>query len=202
MWGAGTRPPPTFHMRFISQYPEYKFQARPQRQRALGDGGVEVTQEPIYCEFQPLHSGAMMYENEVAHAIQNFDFRGNTQSEDEATPTDPIQRLSVYDTDEQAQAHGWDEETQAFVEARLTELALNAPSECIQITDAPIAPPFPRYDEWDGPSPDMLIVRLIEDGHDLPLILHYERTFGRKREKIIKALEETIEAQKEMTVSA
>jgi hypothetical protein len=48
----------------------------------------------------------------------------------------------------------------------------------------------------------MLIVRLIEDGHDLPLVLHYERTFGPKRPEIIAALEETIELQKESVVSA
>lgn len=189
-------------MRFISQYPEYKFQARVMRQKALGDGGVEVTQEPIYCEFQPVHSQTMIYENEVTHALQHFDFRGNTQSEDEATPSDPMLRLSVYDTDEQAEAHQWDADTKAMVDARLTQLALDAPGEVIQVTDTPIAPPFPRYDEWDGDDPEQLMVKLIEDGHDLELVLHYERTFGRRRPVIIDALERSIEAMKEMTVSA
>ena len=189
-------------MRFISQYPEYKFQARVMRQKALGDGGVEVTQEPIYCEFQPVHSQAMIYENEVAAALQHFDFRGNTQSEDEATPSDPMLRLSVYDTDEQAIAQSWSEDDKALVEERLTQLALDAPAEVIQVTDTPIAPPFPCYDEWDGDDPEQLMVKLIEDGHDLPLVLHYERTFGQKRPVIIAVLEQTIEAQKEMVVSA
>ena len=189
-------------MRFVSQYPGYKFQARPQRTRALGDGGVEVTQEPIYCEFLAVGAGAMVYENEIATALKHFEFRGNTQGQDEATPTDPMLRLAIYDTDEMAQVHHWDPETKTFVEGRLQQLCLESPTECLLVMDTPIAKPFPAYDEWDGPDPEMLIVRLIEDGHDLPLVLHYERTFGPKRPKIIAALEETIELQKESVVSA
>ena len=189
-------------MRFISQNPGYVYQVRVQRQRALGDGGVEVTQEPIYARFKAVHSGGMIYENEVAQALKHFDFRGNTQSEDEATPTDPMLRLAVFDTQEAAQEEGWDEEIVGIVESRLTQAALEVPSEMLQVTDTPIAAPFPRYDTWDGPDPDMLMARLIEDGYDLPLVLHYERTFGPKRPHIIKALETTIELQKELTVSA
>ena len=189
-------------MRFISQYPGYRFQVRPQRQRALGDGGTEVTQEPIYAEFMSVGGGAMVYENEIAAALRHFEFRGNTQHEDEATPTDPMLRLAIYDTDEMAQIHQWDEETKTFVENRLQQLCYEAPTECIMVMDTPIAPPFPAYDTWDGPDTEMLMVKLIEDGHDLPLVLHYERTFGPKRPKIIEALEATIEAQKESVVSA
>jgi len=189
-------------MRFISQYPGYKFQVRPQRQRGMGDGSMEILQEPIYAEFFPVHSGAMIYENEVAAAIQHFEFRGNTQLQDEATPTDPMQRLAVFDSDEFAAAQQLTAEEKELVEARLQKLCLDAPSECILVADTPIAAPFPTYDEWQGPNPEMLMVKLIEDGYDLPLVLHYERVFGRKRPAIIEALEQTIEAQKEMTVSA
>jgi hypothetical protein len=189
-------------MRFISQYADYKFQARPQRSRALGDGGVEITQEGIYCQFLSVGAGAMVYENEIAAALKHFEFRGNTQHEDEATPSDPMLRLAVYDTNEMARANGWDEATQTLVEERLQQLCYEAPSECLLVMDTPIAKPFPAYDEWDGPDPERLIVKLIEDGHDLPLVLHYERTFGPNRPQIIAALEETIEAQKETVVSA
>jgi len=189
-------------MRFVSQYPLYRFQIRPQRQKALGDGGIEVTQEPIYAVFAPVYGGAMLYENELAESLRHFDFRGNTQGQDEATPTDPMQRLSVFDSQEAAQKEGWDEETEKLVENRLIQAAQEVPTEVLVVADTPIAPPFPRYDEWDGPDTEMLIVKLIEDGHDLPLVLHYERTFGPRREKIIAALEETIELQKENIVAA
>lgn len=189
-------------MRFISQSPGYKFQVRPMRSRALGDGGVETTQEPIYAEFLPVYGGAMIYENEVAAALSHFDFRGNTQSEDEATPTDPTNRLSVFDTEEFAQAEHLNDDEKALVEARLQQLCIEAPSECLLVMDAPIAAPFPAYDDWDGPEVEQLMVKLIEDGYDLALILHYERTFGPKRERIIDALERTIELQKEQTILA
>jgi len=189
-------------MRFVSQYPQYKFQARPQRSRALGDGGVEITQEGIYCQFVAAHSGGMLYENEVAQALAHFEFRGNTQGEDEATPTDPMTRLSVYDTQEAAQAEQWDEEILRMVEQRLVEAAVTSPGELIMVTDKPIAAPFPAYDDWDGPEVEMLMVKLIEDGHDLELVLHYERAFGPRREHIINALEATIEARRENIVAA
>lgn len=189
-------------MRFISQYPGYKFQVRPQRQRGMGDGSMEILQEPIYAEFFPVHSGAMIYENEVATALSHFDFRGNTQLMDEATPSDPMQRLSVFDSDEFAAAQQLTDDERALVEQRLQQLCQEAPSECLLVSSTPIAAPFPTYDEWQGPNPEMLMVKLIEDGHDLPLVLHYERVFGPKRPEIIEALEQTIEAQKEMTVSA
>jgi hypothetical protein len=188
-------------MRFISQFPGYKFQVRPMRQQALGDGGVHVTQEPIYAEFLPVHSGAMIWENETAAAMRHFEFRGMTQEQDEATPSDPIQRLSVFDTEDFAQAQQLSEDDKAEVEARLQQLCLEAPNECLMVTDKPIQPPFPRYDDFDG-EPEQLMVKLVEDGHDLDLVLHYERTFGRKRPVIIDALEQTIEFRKEQTVSA
>lgn len=189
-------------MRFISQNPGYKFQVRPQRQRGMGDGSVEVLQEPIYAEFLPVHSGAMIYENEVAAALRHFAFRGNTQEQDEATPTDPMLRLAVFDTDEFALREHLSDQEVELVEARLMELAQTTPEECLYVESTPIAPPFPRYDEWQGPDVEMLMVKLIEDGHDLALVLHYERTFGPKRPEIIEALEQSIELQKEDVVPA
>jgi hypothetical protein len=189
-------------MRFISQYPGYKFQVRPQRQRGMGDGSVEILTEPIYAEFLPVHSGAMIYENEVATAIAHFDFRGNTQLPDEATPSDPMNRLAVFDSDEFAEAQHLSDDERVLVEQRLQQLCLEAPTECLMVSDTPIAAPFPAWDTWEGPDTELLMVRLIEDGHDLPLVLHYERTFGPKRPEIIEALEQTIEAQQENVVSA
>lgn len=189
-------------MRLISQHPGYKFQIRPQRQRGLGDGGVEITQEPIYAEFMSVNGGAMIYENEVTAALQHFAFRGNTQEQDEATPSDPMLRLSVFDSQEFAQGRDFSPEEIELIEGRLTQLALEAPDEVLMITASPIAAPFPRYDEWDGDDPEQLVVKLIEDGHDLNLVLHYERSFGRNRAYIIETLERAIEMQQEHVVNA
>lgn len=189
-------------MRFITQYPGYKFQIRPQRQRGMGDGSIEILQEPLYAVFQPVHSGAMIYENEAAAALQHFDFRGNTQLRDEATPSDPMQRLAVFDTDEFAEAEHLTEDEKQMVETRLLQLCSEAPSECIVVTSKPISAPYPAWDEWDGEDTEALMMKLVEDGHDLDLVLHYERTFGTKREKVIAALEEAIEIRNELIVKA
>jgi hypothetical protein len=188
-------------MRVISQYTNHVVQIRPMRQRALGDGGVEVTQDPIYCVFQPAEQGAFIFENEKEAAERHFSFPGLTQHEDEATPSDPIYRLSVFDTDEAAEKEGWDAATKAEVEQTLMRKSQTAPQNILVITDTPIAAPFPRYDEFVG-DPDELVLKLAEDGHDLDRVLHYERTFGQRRVDVIEALERGIENQAATHVTA
>lgn len=188
-------------MRVITQYPGMVAQIRPQRQRSLGDGSIEITTEPIYAPFKSVEAGAMIYENEEAAALRHFSFHGNTQDQGEAIPTNPMNRLAVFDTDEAAQAEGWDADTKQRVEERLMQMVMEEPASFLIVTDTPIAPPFPRYDTYDGTA-TQLVVKLIEDGYDLELTLHYERVFGQKREEVIEALEEAIEMSKEHIVSA
>ena len=64
-------------MRFVSQYPGYGPQIRPQRQRALGDGGVEVLVPGLYVKFTPVSEGGMVYENERLAALNHFNFKVN-----------------------------------------------------------------------------------------------------------------------------
>jgi hypothetical protein len=178
--------------RYLSQYPLYKLQVRPQRQKALGDGGIEVTQEPLYAEFQPFYDGGMVFENEETAALKHFGFRGNTQEADQATPSNPLLRLSIFDTDEMAKRNGWDEETQALIEAKLDDWASQCPDEILKVTTTPIQPPYPNWDEDDRP-PEQLIVRLQEDGYDFENVLYYEKVFGRNRPDVVAALELAIE---------
>jgi hypothetical protein len=188
-------------VRFITQYPGYIVQIRPQRQRSLGDGSIEITQEPIYARFRPLRDGAFIFENEEAQAVKTFDFRGNTQELDQATPTDPLQRLALYDTDEEAEREQWDRETREVVERKLIEITRESPNDLILITTHPIEAPFPRYDGWEGSAKD-LVARVMEDGFDLEQVLYYEMTFGPKRLEVVGTLEAMIEVEKEQTVNA
>ena len=80
-------------MRFISQYPSYGIQIRPQRVRPLGDGTSQTLQEPLYIKFIPADEGGMIYEKEQYEASKRFDFHGSQQHQDEATPVDTIHRL-------------------------------------------------------------------------------------------------------------
>jgi hypothetical protein len=188
-------------MRFVSQFQGYGAQVRVQRQRALGDGGVEVLQDGLYVQFVPVHSGGMLYENERRLALDHFNFRGNTQDIGEAIPTDPQQRLAVCDTEEMALTEGWSDEDRKLVEDRLIELAATTPQEVLLVADTPITAPFPNYDAYDG-DPHALVIRLIEDGHDLEQTLYYERVFGLKRQGIIEALEDALEIQREQVIIA
>jgi len=188
-------------MRFVSQYPNWKLQIRPQRSKALGDGGVEVTQEAIYAQFMSVQDGAMIFENEVATALKHFSFRGNTQLQDEATPSDPINRLSVFDSQEAAAANEWSPDTQAEVERALVDYAYNAVQDLFVVTTKPIEAPFPNYDVYDG-TPQELLSKLVEDGYDLELVLYYEQTFGMKRAEIIEILQRAVAIQVEQFVTA
>ena len=170
-------------MRFISQNTNHVVQIRPMRQRALGDGGVEVVQEPIYAAFTPCEQGGFLYENEKEAAEKHFRFYGLTQHEDEATPSDPIYRLSIYDTDEEAKKQGWDVDTKDLVEATLTHSSQLAPDSILVIESTPIAAPFPAYDSYDGDI-DQLVITLVEQGHDLERVLTYERNFGQRTPRV------------------
>jgi hypothetical protein len=188
-------------MRVISQYTNHVVQIRPMRMRALGDGGTEIVQDPIYAVFTPIEQGGFLYENEKEAAEAHFSFHGLTQHEDEFTPSDVSYRLSIFDTDEAATKEGWDAETKATVEKVLSSKAQSAPGNIMLVATTPITAPFPAYDEFDG-DPEQLVVKLMEDGHDLERVLVYERNFGKNREDIIEKLNEGIEAIAAVNVPA
>jgi hypothetical protein len=188
-------------MRVISQNTNHVVQIRPMRQRALGDGGVEVTQEPIYAAFTPVEQGGFLYEAEKEAAERHFSFPGRTQHEDQATPSDVAYRLSVYDTEEEAAKNGWDAATKELVEDTFRRKALTAPESVMVVEVTPIPAPFPAYDTYAGDPAD-LVLKLAEDGHDLATVLHYERTFGLKRPEIIAALEQGVEMWAAVSVTA
>jgi hypothetical protein len=188
-------------MRVISQYTNHVVQIRPQRQRSLGDGNIEILQDPIYAVFTPVQQGGFLYENEKDEAERHFKFNGRTQHQDEATPTDVNDRLSIFDTDEEAEKQNWDAETKALVEDVFTKKAVSSPNAILIIESTPIPAPFPLYNTYTG-TPEDLVLMLAEQGHDLERVLHYERTFGPKRPEIIEALEAGVEAWKAVSVSA
>jgi len=188
-------------MRFISQYPGFHPQIRPQRQRALGDGGVEVTQPGLYVKFTSVLDGGFVYEKEQVVALKHFTFHGNTQDEGEAQPTDPMYRLAVCDTDELAEREGWSADDKTLVEQTLVARAEESPDQLLVVTEKPLTAPYPAYDSYDG-DPQALVIKLIEDGHDLDEVLRYEETFGPKREQVIMWLNDAIEMRKTMVVPA
>lgn len=188
-------------MRVLTQNAGLTCQIRPQRQRSLGDGSIEITSEPIYVKFKSVQAGAFLYETEEVLALKHFMFPGNTQDIGEAIPTSPIDRVAICDTDEMAGEEGWDPETKAAVEERLRQYCLEDPSTFLLVTATPMAAPFPNYDLYEGDA-QALVVRLIEDGYDVEDVLRYEVVFGRNRPDIVAKLEAAVEVKKELTVTA
>jgi len=188
-------------MRFISQYSGYGAQIRAQRQEGRGDGTVQILTPGLYVTFKSLNNGGFVYENEQVAALKHFEFRGNTQDRGEAVPTDPLNRLSVCDTQEWQKEEGWSDEERELVERRLLEISETTPEEVLYIASTPLAAPFPNYDTYEGDY-EALVVKLIEDGHDLERVLEYEKIFGRKREELILMLEEGLRARDAVTVRA
>jgi hypothetical protein len=167
----------------------------------MGDGSIEVLQEPIYLQFKSVEQGGFLYENEEVLAQRHFTFHGNTQDIGEAVPTNPMDRVAVFDTDEAAQELAWDAATKQEVEARLERYAAEDPSSFLIVTSTPMVAPFPNYATFDGDA-TALVVKLIEDGHDVEDVLRYETVFGPKRPEVIEALEQAVEVKREQVVHA
>ena len=173
-------------MRFISQIRKYGVQIRPIRTMLLATGQEQVLTEPIYINFRE----GDVTSHEVEYARQHFSLRGFKTEIDEVTEVNPITRLSSFDTELEADLAKWDAETKALVEEELMKIAANDNSDVLFVTPTPVAIPWPRYDEFDG-SPEALISKLREDGHDLATALRYEK-MNQNRPAITTALEEAL----------
>jgi hypothetical protein len=167
-------------MRVISQYGKYRIQLRPIRVKGLGDGTAETLQEPVYCQFS---NDEIIYENELAEAKRFLSFPGLMQERDEATPLEPIYRMSVFDTAKQ----GYDEEMRAFVEEGFREQKRLGNVEFIIVESTPIPRPWPNYDRIKDPK--KIALKVQEDGFEVQSVIDYERLFGQNRADVIEALE-------------
>lgn len=180
-------------MRCISQYGEYGVQIRPQFQRGMGDGSIQVTQEPLYAKFE---REGLIYENEMERAMKVFPFRGLNQHLDEATPVNPGSRMSVLDTATQ----NWSDEDRKLAEDELRRLE-PVNNDFFISEETPIKAPYPAWDNETTPAFEM-VANLVRMESDLQLALDYEKIFGPKREGLIEALEETLKAESPEMVSA
>jgi hypothetical protein len=119
---------------------------------------------------------------------------------DEVTPVPLIERLSIFDTVEEALRGGWAGRThtdehgkvwdfQDYIEMKLLERSLGHDDFRLH-EHAKEPPPWPKFDSFSG-SLDDLFAKIDEDGFDLRQVLSYERQNGR-RAALIEALERRI----------
>jgi hypothetical protein len=165
-------------MRLIAQYPNYRIQVQPMRVKGLGDGTSETLQEPLYLQFD--HDG-LIYENEIAESKAHFSFKGQYQHQDEATPVDPIYRMSVFDT------RTLDEGQREIAEAFMRHQLQIGNTDFIIVESTPIPRPWPNYDRTKDAK--KIAAKVVEDGYKIQDVIDYERLFGQNRADVIEALE-------------
>lgn len=169
-------------MRFISKSAKFMLQVRPEIIEAYATGTKRVIQEAIVCDFQVVG----LSQDELEFAKATFDFDGGFQNLDEVTMTDPVYRLSTFDTDEAAINRGWTEAEKAHVEAMLTDHSERF-TDIIRVPVKQLPPPWPRYDEFrSGPAP--LVRKLIDEGYDLAEVYAYEQS-SQNRQPVLDAIE-------------
>jgi hypothetical protein len=173
-------------MRFISKYGRFGVQIQPIRAHALAEGGMHISQEPVYAFFHPYKLTPLEREMALAH----WTFNGFYQELDEVSIVPPDYRIGHVESDEAALENGWDPDMKRRVEVELERLA-EAFTD-ILVVRSTIPPPWPRYDEFRG-TPQALVRRLIEDGHDLDAVFTYERDH-QSRPKVLEEITKAIES--------
>src|SRR5262249_29629516 len=173
-------------MRFISRFGRYGVAIRPQIQEAYATGMVKVIQTPLDAMF---HEGRLL-PNERELAVTHWAFNGSYQERDEVTTVAPDYRIGAFDSIEtQLDRQGTNEERKQ-VEAELVSLAERYPNDLMVVPETVLAPPWPRYDSFEG-STDKLLAKISEDGYAVSDVLAYERA-NQNREDVITALEQML----------
>lgn len=173
-------------MRFISCAPGHKKAVvKPKRTLVNTDNGPEYTEsERGYIAFFR-QGGATQREIELA--LDRFKFTGTYEGEN------PTRRISIYDTDEQARAEGWDDDFKAKVEKALVD---GQNQWYFLVEQLPAPKPWPSYDETA--EKDILAVAEVT-GVSLEAVAAYERE-NKKRKSILDKLEKPVDD--EVTVPA
>jgi hypothetical protein len=170
-------------MRFVSRYGRYGIQLRADIQEAYATGMTKTIQEPIYALFSPDRLNNVDRETALKHWSS---WNGAYQEMDEVTTLAPDYRIGVFDSDEAALTSGWDDETKAWVDEQLVEFA-NRYNDIAIVPKTLITAPWPNYDTFKG-STASLMRKLVEEGHDLQVVLAYEEAV-QGRGRIIEAIQ-------------
>src|SRR5262252_9575254 len=175
-------------MRCISRYGRYMVLVRNQVAEDYATGGRRILQEQVMVQFEPFK----VTQEERELALASFAMNGSMQEMDEATVVAPDYRIGSYDTRQAQLDRGWSDELREEVEARLRSLT-DYHADFIVVPAQKFAPPWPRYNDYDGPT-SALISKLNDEGHDLAEVLAYELSEdGLCREDVVAALNEAIE---------
>jgi hypothetical protein len=170
-------------MRFISPYQRYTIQAVQGSKPVVVDGTIIVEKEGVRVEF--MHGGILDWETELG--MKRFRFDGLPEGVPAAT------RLSVFDTEMEALARDWSEETRQEVEQGL----LDAPAygtDYVLVEKPRVEAPWPHYNQVK--SVPKLIAKVREDGYDPEEVRQFELQ-NQNRQEVLDALEALAEEEDE-----
>lgn len=124
-------------MRFISPNPRYRIYVKHEQIETLASGQPRSLAPGFACQFT---QGATDHERSIAR--QRLSFRGTTMQMD-GTPSDPLERVSVYDTAsiEDAKLR---KEVEEFL---LAHPDCGNSAEFIHVEELKLPAPWPSYDE-------------------------------------------------------
>lgn len=178
-------------MRFLSHIRKFGVQVVEPRVRFSNYGDRIVDREGYVAVF----AQDLLTDDDVRYAREIFEeqgmLNGRTTQLDEVTMTPIRNRLSVFDTDEEALRNDWTPEFKKEVEDFLLRRSIDHPDFRV-VVQKPVEPPWPRYMDFRG-SLDDLIRKLREDGYTLEQALEYEKAQG-QRKMVIERLEQEIAA--------
>lgn len=170
-------------MRFIARFGRFGIQFRPLIQEAYATGMAKVVQEPLYAYFEPY----LLTPDERQLAIDTWggSWNGAYQELDEATYVQPDYRIGVFDSYVAQRTNSWTDADREWVEEQLIGYANSWP-DVVQVPPTFIEPPWPKYGEYKGTAAS-LVRKLVEEGHDLALVLAYE-TATQNRAKVVEEI--------------
>lgn len=183
-------------MRFISHSPGFKIQVMGERVHFSNFGDRIVDREGVIVEFNQND----VTDTDLLYAERLFTteglLHGRTVLVDEVTPTPILDRVSVYDTDEEAMRGDWygrtivdsrgiEHDKKDYIEQFLSERAVNHP-DFRQVAAITPQAPWPSYLTFQG-SLDQLLDKIESDGFSLHEVLAFETQVA-KRPAVIEAI--------------
>lgn len=172
--------------RYLSQYGAFKITVRRGQSTLVHGSGGPIVHEvvaPHIAFFRK--AGVTAWERDFA--VKHFGFRGVGDGED------PIDRISSYDTEEEAQRLGWSDEEKQRVEQFLDAHAAQT-TDYFRVEKPALPAPWPKYDELlpaGRRTAELVAIQIAETVQNLGLdpdgVIAYERE-NRNRDEVINAL--------------
>jgi len=171
--------------RFASKYAPFSVTIQHDIAEHYATGQSRVIQQMVIADFRP--GGLEPFEREFV--LNHWSFQGLFQNLDEVTPVPPDHRIGLFDSVQQALEKAWPDEIRELAEKKLLKEQVYDTYIALPATAVP--PPWPNYDDYKG-TVGQLLKKLEDDGHDLRLVLEYERA-AQQRQALIDALQAKVD---------